>query len=32
MNPAFTEVALACSEDTGSDYTLYWTNVLAVPR
>ena len=32
MNPAFTEVALACSQDDGTDYTRYWTNVLAAPR
>ncbi|PID59765.1 MAG: hypothetical protein CSB44_12665 [Gammaproteobacteria bacterium] len=28
MNPAFTEVALACVENPGSDYQRYWTNVL----
>jgi len=32
MNPAFTEIALACVEDGGTDYTRYWTNVLATGR
>ena len=32
MNPAFTEVAVTCVEDNGSDFQRYWTNVLAAPR
>ncbi|PIE35699.1 MAG: hypothetical protein CSA54_05240 [Gammaproteobacteria bacterium] len=28
MNPDFTEVAVDCVEDAGSDYGTYWTNVL----
>ncbi len=32
MNPAFREVAVACVEDSGSDYRYYWTNILAAPR
>lgn len=32
MNPAFTEVAVSCVEDSGADYTFYWTNVLAAPQ
>ena len=31
MNPAFTEVAVACVEDSSSDYQRYWTNNLAAP-
>ena len=32
MNPDYTEIALACVEDSGADYTRYWTNVLARGR
>lgn len=32
MNPSFTEVAVVCSEENDSDFTRYWTNVLAAPR
>lgn len=32
MNPGFTEIALACTEDSGADYTRYWTNVLGAQR
>ena len=32
MNPGFTEVALMCVENRGSDYTRYWTNVLGTQR
>ena len=32
MNPAFAEVAVTCAEDSGADYTRYWTNVLAAPQ
>jgi len=31
MNPAFAEVAVACVENSDSDYRRYWTNVLAAP-
>lgn len=31
MSPAFTEVAVTCAEDSGADYSTYWTNVLATP-
>lgn len=31
MTPAFTEVAVSCEEDDGSDYQRYWTNILAAP-
>jgi len=31
MNPVFTEVTVTCVEDSGADYTRYWTNVLATP-
>ena len=31
MSPDFTDVAVACIEDDGADYTRYWTNVLAAP-
>lgn len=29
MNSAFTEVAVTCAQDSGTDYTRYCTNVLA---
>ena len=28
MNPGFKEVAVVCSEDSGSQYRYYWANVL----
>ncbi|MFK7861490.1 MAG: CAP domain-containing protein [Granulosicoccus sp.] len=31
MNPTFAEVAVACVEDSDSDFGRYWTNVLATP-
>ncbi len=31
MNPRFTEVSVACVENSSSDYTRYWTNVLGTP-
>lgn len=32
MSPAFTHTAVACTEDSGADYTRYWTHVLATPQ
>jgi len=32
MNPNFTETGAACTEDSGSDYRVYWTNVFARER
>jgi len=32
MNPAFTQVAVSCVEDSGADFKFYWTNVLAAPQ
>ena len=29
MNPDFKEMAVSCAEDSSSDFTRYWTNVLA---
>jgi len=31
MNPNFTEVSVACVENSDSDYNRYWTNVLGTP-
>ena len=31
MSPDFTDVAIACIQNDGADYTRYWTNVLAAP-
>lgn len=31
MNPNFTQVSVACVENSGSDYVRYWTNVLGTP-
>lgn len=28
MNPSFEEIAVTCTEDNGSQYRQYWTNVL----
>jgi len=32
MNPDFTEMALSCAVNNDSDYTLYWTQILAAPK
>lgn len=32
MNPAFTDVAVACAYDEVSDFQRYWSNLLAEPR
>ena len=31
MNPNFTQVSVACVENSDSDYNRYWTNVLGTP-
>ena len=32
MNPAFTEMGMACSYNEASDYNIYWTQVFATQK